>query len=184
MPLITCERCGSTVNKPCRFNHSTGAPFRFCSRSCANQRDGRSKRADYSILRGRVLLAIERGELDLPPKWTIRDEAVARWLERYDEEARLAESYAARSGWPPHLTARQTQVMNVLAAAGLPTRSKELAACIGISWEALVFHLQKLRKQGLVSLVKIGVGNAGRAYTLSPSALSMLLERTECESRE
>jgi DNA-binding transcriptional ArsR family regulator len=100
--------------------------------------------------------------------------------------------YAERSGWPPDLPSSATQVLNVLAGAGVPLSMRQIASILGRGPAVVHQRLRLLRGRGLVIRIPCGLveqTGQGKAqhvgvYTLGPLALSILKERAQCKSND
>lgn len=111
--------------------------------------------------------------------------------------------YAAENGWPGDLRPRSVQVLNALAAGGVPMTRRQLAAAIGMPDDVcprdlLVSNdpeggvLPHLMARGLaIALPRAGpYGKPGRGsrrvnlYTLGPAALAILRSRLEEDDGE
>ncbi len=132
-----------------------------------------------------VQKAIARGEVPFPEGWSIHDPDVKAWADvriaEIDQRNEDRRRYAARSNWPASLSLRQVQILNVLAATGLPTKMTQIAAVIGLRPNDCAKHVKALTGAGLV--VRISTGNAA-TYTLGPVALSILEEKVKCEGND
>jgi hypothetical protein len=112
--------------------------------------------------------------------------------------------FAARNGWPEDLRPREVQILNALAARGVPMTRPELARAIGMRTDredrpghvALLagngpggtYTASLLRRGLLVALKRASVvhGRGKRRsrdlYALGPAALAILEERARCPS--
>jgi DNA-binding CsgD family transcriptional regulator len=103
--------------------------------------------------------------------------------ERHARYRAATDAYARRSGWPAGLQARSVQVLNLLAAVGLPLTKREIGRVLGLS--QVDPYLHELIEGGLLTALpnwKPGSGTGRRGYTLGPAALSLLEERAKCEA--
>lgn len=101
--------------------------------------------------------------------------------------------FAIESGWPADLRIRHVQILNLMAAAGVPLSRREIAEGIGARWvmptrKNLVSndpegsYLAHLTARGLVTtlpraLPGQGKGRSFHLYCLGPVALAMLQAR-------
>lgn len=102
--------------------------------------------------------------------------------------------YAVEQGWPEDLRPRAVQILNVLAARGVPMTRPELAEAIGMPWKGSRksltsndpegSYLAHLAARGLVQVLPraVTVSGQGRGrslnlYYLGPVALTILEER-------
>lgn len=105
---------------------------------------------------------------------SVREYKVIRRAEVMKVRAR----FALRSGWPTHLTPKQVQALNVLAAVGAPVRHRKITQALGYHPHTAL-GLKALAGEGLVLI--FGDSNASRTYTLGPVALAILEERAKWE---
>lgn len=114
--------------------------------------------------------------------------------------------FAAESGWPEDLRARETQILNLLAARGIPMSLIEIATALGMRTDLVNCvtgspkplsgngpggsYTATLARRGLiVRLVRAlhihgqGKGRSKDLYTLGPAALAILQERA-CKQQE
>jgi hypothetical protein len=111
--------------------------------------------------------------------------------------------YAAQNGWPDDLRPREVQVLNALAARGVPMTRLELAQAIGMRTDrvgangtlALLSgngpggtYTASLLRRGLLAVIKRashvagqGRGKSRSLYHLGPTALTILEERAACQ---
>jgi hypothetical protein len=109
--------------------------------------------------------------------------------------------FALANGWPEDLRPREVQILNVLAARGVPMTRLELAAAIGMRTdrEDRPGHLAimsgngpggtytaSLLRRGLIAKLKraasgFGYGANRDLYFLAPAALAILEERARCQ---
>ena len=114
--------------------------------------------------------------------------------------------YACENGWPEDLRPREVQILNVLAARGVPMNRLELSAAIGMRTDrmggngtlALLTgngpggtYTASLLKRGLLSKVTrgflvsgLGKGRSRDLYFLGPFALEILQRRALCEKTD
>ncbi len=96
-----------------------------------------------------------------------------KWVMNLGEDGR---DYVRRSGWPDTVTLTQAQLLNVLAALGLPTPARELAPLIRRSEDCVRASLSALIPLELVIRTNPGV------YALGVAALQLLENRAHEES--
>lgn len=102
------------------------------------------------------------------------------------------ENYATQSGWPAGLSPVFVQILNILAASGVPLMSFEIASITGRTRGGTTRLCSKLVLMGWA--VTLPVERAcqskrqpyrrGPGYTLSPQALSLLQEKAECDKEK
>lgn len=113
--------------------------------------------------------------------------------------ARSYRRYAAENGWPEDIRPRAVQILNLLAATGVPLTRRQICDGIGMKWKgsrkSLVSndkkgtYLQALADRGLVvRLGRVcqgeGKGKSSYLYTLGPEALRILQERANGTERQ
>jgi len=116
--------------------------------------------------------------------------------------------FALENGWPEDLRPREVQVLNALAAHGVPMTRWELARGIGMRTDRRDYagrlvllsgngpggtYTASLARRGLVTILwragpqckaaGKGCGQRLNLYALGPEALAMLERRAACESR-
>lgn len=111
-------------------------------------------------------------------------------------------NYAVENGWPAELRPREVQILNVLAAAGVPLSKLQLCRAIGMP-EGQAFRSGKRRillasnsaggtytaslaRSGLITRLKRALPGRGKGrsydlYVLGPTALIILQRRALCE---
>lgn len=114
-----------------------------------------------------------------------------------DLRALAYKRFAVENGWPEDLRPREVQILNVLAAKGVPMTRFELATAIGMRTDriggngglALLIgngpggtYTASLTRRGLLSRIKRVVSGKGKGtsrdlYYLGPAALTILEER-------
>lgn len=119
---------------------------------------------------------------------------------------RLAyQRFAERNGWPEDVRPREVQILNALAARGVPMSKRELCAAIGMSDRAAFrsgnrrillsgngpggTYTASLAARGLIvrlvragTVVERGKGHSVDLYVLGPAALAILEARAKCET--
>jgi hypothetical protein len=104
--------------------------------------------------------------------------------------------YAAENSWPEDLRPRAVQILNLLAAAGVPLSRRQIADGIGMPWKGSRksltsndqegSYLAHLAARGLVrvlpralTVVGQGRGHSCHLYVLGSAALAILQERAK-----
>lgn len=121
---------------------------------------------------------------------------------------RAYRNFAKENGWPEDLRPREVQVLNALAAQGVPMTRQELAAAIGMRSDPGEYargqrnllcgngkggtYTASLARRGLVTILPhsgplaggSGKGSGRRVslYLLGPAALAILEARAQCET--
>lgn len=105
-------------------------------------------------------------------------------------------AYARECGWPEDLRPRSVQILNLLAAAGVPLDRRQIAEGIGMPWKGTRnslasndpegSYLAHLAARGLVlrlprakHVLGEGRGRTCDLYCLGPGALAILQQRAE-----
>jgi hypothetical protein len=175
--------------------------------------------AEMGLTRNQVH-AIRYGRLKLPPNEAsilrARRRGVKTQLKTLGLDSptqlrtRAFRMYAVESGWPEDLRPREVQILNVLAAKGVPMTRRELAAAIGMKSDPADYcrgqrnllsgngpggtYTASLARRGLVTILARlgptcgaqgkGAGRRISLYMLGPVALQILEEASKCQKTE
>lgn len=207
-----CQWCKKGFNSS--RSKVQGGKARFCSRTCS----GKWRAAHGVLPNGHVRsVAFDREVAELfSAGWSIHDiagllgcshspvaavvaEGHLRKTEKHKERVRAKwdawrVQYVSQSGWPEHLSIRAVQILNCLAAVGVPLTWQELAVTIATPGMARLCHNRR-RNGGKASpgplgqlladqliLVLPNYQNRRIGYALSPKALAILEDRAKCET--
>lgn len=107
--------------------------------------------------------------------------------------------FATESGWPNDLRPRAVQILNLLAAVGLPMSRRQICDALGMPWKGSRAslssndpegsYLAHLAARGLVQVLHRagtvtgeGKGKSVHLYLLGQTALAILEERAKCQA--
>lgn len=192
----TCPVCSQSFQvtyrqKNNRFCSSTCRGKFFSGPRCLTWKHGNHDDPIFRAITGIVRTSAARYGITVPPGGNPDSPEAREVLRRYEEDMTALGNFAIASGWPADLHFREVQILNTLAAVGLPLPSRELRAAIGIrTGSGMVPYFRALLARGLLICLPRGarrpLPQSGSVpvpvYALSSAALAVLEERVKCQA--